>query len=63
MRCEAQLRIEAIRTDVYVEREPEVATKQIAKRESPESISEIAGRNVDDREITEVVLLINDYPP
>ena len=37
MRCEAQLRIEAIRTDVYVERELEVATKQIAKRESPEN--------------------------
>ena len=36
MRCEAQPRSEVRRTSVYVERAPEVATKQIAKRVSPE---------------------------
>ncbi len=35
MRCEAQPRSEARRTNLYVERAPEVATKQIAKRVSP----------------------------
>ncbi len=38
MRCEAQPRSEARRTDVYVERASEVATKQIAKRASPKKI-------------------------
>ena len=35
MRCEAQLRSEARRTDLYAERAPEAATMQIAKREIP----------------------------
>ncbi len=39
MRCEARPRSEARRADVYVERAPEAATKQIAKRVSPEYIS------------------------
>ncbi len=36
MRCEAQPRSEVRRTNLYVERAPEVATKQIAKRVSPD---------------------------
>ncbi len=38
MRCEAQLRSEAMRTGLYAERASEVATKQIAKRVSPDII-------------------------
>ena len=37
MRCEARLRSGARRTIMYVERAPEVATKQIAKRVSPKN--------------------------
>ena len=57
MRCEAQPRSEARRTDVYVERAPEAATKQIAKRESPK----VKGKSIVGMNLIETIDLKKTY--